>query len=55
MNKIDNQQRKNEEGYKNKGENTIENEEEGFNKDRALKQLYDESVDFKNNLANLRS
>ena len=55
LNKIDNQQRKNEEGNKNKGENVIENEEEGFNKDRALKSLFDESVDFKNNLANLRT
>ena len=30
-------------------------EDPQYNKDRALKQLYDDSVDFKNSLAQLRS
>ena len=30
-------------------------DEQTYNKDRALKELYDESVDFKNTLAQLRS
>ena len=36
-------------------DNQNQEEEEQYNKDKALKCLYDQSVDFKNTLADLRS